>query len=253
MTDGKTTRKAKSAKAGVDVGSAQAARRSPGRPSPNVAGGDDVSRLTGQPGEPGDASSEKSQVNPPRGNASRRAPAAPGKAKAVGRVVAIGVDVPTVSELEAEEAAPKARGRGRPDEYQPRYAGIARGMCRLGASDLDLAREFDVNTSTIWYWRSKHEDFSNALLEGKEAFDDRIERSLAMKAAGYTVHVEKVYCSEGQIVRAQTVEHYPPDVGAIKLWLGNRRPDKWKDKQEVKMDGSDAFLKVWQAISNGTA
>jgi hypothetical protein len=37
------------------------------------------------------------------------------------------------------------------------------------------------------------------------------------------------------------------------MWLGNRRPDKWKDKQEVKLDGSDCFLKIWQAISNGTA
>jgi len=76
---------------------------------------------------------------------------------------------------------------------------------------------------------------------------------LAQRAAGYSVHIEKLYCSEGQIIRAQTVEHYPPEVGAIKLWLGNRRPDKWKDKQEVKLDDSGAFLKVWQAISEGRA
>jgi len=126
-------------------------------------------------------------------------------------------------------------------------------MCKLGASDYDLACEFDVKTPTIWHWRCKYPDFFNALLEGKEAFDNRIERSLAMRAAGYSIHTEKVFNYEGSIVRAGVVEHYPPDVGAIKMWLGNRRPDKWKDKQEIKMDGSDAFLKVWQAISDGRA
>jgi hypothetical protein len=31
-----------------------------------------------------------------------------------------------------------------------------------------------------------------------------------------------------------------------------RRPEKWKDKQEVKINGDEAFLKLWQAISDGT-
>ena len=72
---------------------------------------------------------------------------------------------------------------------------------------------------------SKYPEFCYALLEGKDAFDDRIERSLARRGAGYSVHIEKLYCSEGQIIRAQTVERYPPEVGAIKLRLGNRRLD----------------------------
>jgi hypothetical protein len=89
-------------------------------------------------------------------------------------------------------------------------------------------------------------------LEGKEAFDNRIERSLAQRAAGYSVHTEKVFQYEGTIVRAETVEHYPPDVTACRLWLMNRRPDKWRDKSEVKLDSDGAFLKLWQAISDGT-
>jgi hypothetical protein len=93
----------------------------------------------------------------------------------------------------------------------------------------------------------------NALNAGKEEFDSRIERSLAMKAAGYSYHSEKIFISDGEPIRVPVVEHVPPEVGAIKLWLGNRRPDKWRDKSEVKLDGSDAFLKVWRAISEGRA
>ncbi len=35
--------------------------------------------------------------------------------------------------------------------------------------------------------------------------------------------------------------------------LLDRGHGKPKQQQEVKLDGSDCFLKVWQAISNGTA
>lgn len=90
-------------------------------------------------------------------------------------------------------------------------------------------------------------------LGGKEAFDDRIERSLAQKASGYTFHTEKVFQFEGCVVRADIVEHVPPDVGAIKMWLGNRRPDKWKDKQEVAVTGAETFINVWKSISEKAA
>jgi hypothetical protein len=126
-------------------------------------------------------------------------------------------------------------------------------MAKLGGTDFEIAEELGISTSTLWRWRSLYPEFSSALIEGKEAFDNRIERSLAQRAAGYSYHSEKVFQYEGQVIRAGIVEHVPPDVGAIKMWLGNRRPDQWRDKQEVKLDGSDAFLKVWQAISEGRA
>jgi hypothetical protein len=125
-------------------------------------------------------------------------------------------------------------------------------MALMGAGDFEIAEELGVKTSTVWRWRGKYPEFCSALDQGKDAFDDRIERSLAQRAAGYSIHTEKVFNYEGTIVRADVVEHYPPDVGAIKLWLGNRRPDKWKEKQELKLDSSNAFLAVLKAISDGT-
>ena len=212
-----------------------------------------------------------------RGKGSERAPAAKRKPGTIGRpkgsrnkpetpgkVVAVGLDVPRLDGLKAAAEAQKAaedevKGEkpdgyefGRPTSYRPEYAAIARAMCRLGASDADLAAQFNVKTQTIWLWRCKNVDFFDALTDGKDAFDDRIERSLAQRAAGFSVHTEKLFNYEGTVIRAETVEFYPPDVGAIKLWLGNRRPDKWKDKQELRVDGTDCFLKLWQAISDGT-
>ena len=190
----------------------------------------------------------------------RGARKASGRQKAPGRVVALGLDVPTTSEVAAEAEAAKqveaetmgGPGAGRPEDYHPRFAEIARAMCRLGATDFDLAQEFGVRTQTIWNWRCKHPEFFDATQEGKEAFDNRAERSLAQRAVGYSYHSEKVFQYEGRIVRAQIVEHVPPDVGALRLWLMNRRPNSWRDKQELKLDSSDAFLKLWTAISDGS-
>ncbi len=154
-------------------------------------------------------------------------------------IAATGIDAPAVG----------GRPEGRPTDYRPEFAKIAKAMAKLGATDYELALEFSVNTSTIWYWRSKHEDFSNALKEGKAAFDDRIERSLAQRAAGYSFNTEKIISFEGTPTRVAVVEHVPPDVGAIKLWLSNRRPGEWRDKQEVALSGTDAFVAMWKAIS----
>jgi hypothetical protein len=113
---------------------------------------------------------------------------------------------------------------GRPPAYQPKFSDIARGMAKLGATDFEIAEELGVATSTVWRWRSKHPDFCSALIEGKDFFDDRVERSLAQKAIGYSYHSEKIMSFEGAVIRADIVEHVPPDVGAIKMRLGNRRP-----------------------------
>jgi hypothetical protein len=142
---------------------------------------------------------------------------------------------------------------GRPIEYQSKFADTVRAMAKLGGTDFEIAEELGISTSTLWRWRSKYEDLSRALMEGRDAFDDRAERSLAQKAIGYTFHTEKVMQFEGRIVRADIVEHVPPDVGALKMWLGNRRPDKWKDKQEVNVTGAEAFLNLWKHISGKAA
>src|SRR5262245_19170119 len=48
---------------------------------------------------------------------------------------------------------------GRTPKYKAKFAEIAKGMCRMGATDADLAAEFGVTTVTIWRWQSKHKAF----------------------------------------------------------------------------------------------
>lgn len=128
---------------------------------------------------------------------------------------------------------------GRPTKYKPEFAAVARALCKRGATDYELALEFDVTTVTIWRWQGKYQDFCNALRVEKGSFDDRIERTLAQRALGYTYNSEKLFCYEGEVTRADVVEHVPPDVGAAKLWLTNRRPERWRDVTRQEHTGPD--------------
>jgi len=140
---------------------------------------------------------------------------------------------------EKPKAKPEAEaevksGRGRPSSYKPEFAKQADKLCRLGATDVELADFFGVTTVTIWRWQSAHEEFCNALKRGKEVADERVERSLYHRAVGYTFESEKVFQFQGEVVRAGTREHVPPDTAACIFWLKNRRSAEWRDKQEVE-------------------
>lgn len=130
------------------------------------------------------------------------------------------------------------KGGGRKSGYKPEYADIARQKCELGATYKDLADEFRVGVGAINNWKSSFVEFAKALKVGKAPADDRVEASLYHRATGYTFESEKIFQFQGEIIRAKTVEHVPPDTTAMIFWLKNRRPDDWREKQEfsVKRD-----------------
>lgn len=136
--------------------------------------------------------------------------------------------------------APK-RGRGRPSKYRPEFAAVARALCSRGATDLELAAEFKVSVDTIWYWQTKHEDFCRAVKIEKGEFDDRIERSLAQRAAGWSQPAAKFFMPAGgkAPVRVDYLEHFPPDPGAAKNWLAARRAKEWREVNRQELSGPD--------------
>ena len=137
------------------------------------------------------------------------------------------------------------KGRGRPTDYRPDYAEQARKLCELGMTDDELAKFFEVTTRTIYRWQAQHDEFCQALKVGKSPADDRVERSLYHKACGYTFDSEKVFNYQGEIVRAKTVEHVPPDTTAAIFWLKNRRKDEWRDRHEhTGADGTALFQPI---------
>jgi len=122
---------------------------------------------------------------------------------------------------------------GRPTNYRDEYADQARRLCELGATDLELAEFFEIDVRTLYRWKHTQPEFCQAVIAGKDAADDRVERSLYNRAVGYSFDSEKIFHFQGAITRAPFVEHVPPDPSSALIWLKNRRGEKWRDKTEV--------------------
>ncbi len=137
------------------------------------------------------------------------------------------------------------------DKYDPKYANFVAEMCRLGATDMEVARGLGVSLSVLWRWQAKYEDFFKAFLEGKDACDERVERSLYLRAVGYSYPAVKIFNNNGEPVVVPYIEHLPPDVSAQSRWLKSRKKDVWGDKQEVNLTGDKAFSEMWNAICTG--
>lgn len=77
----------------------------------------------------------------------------------------------------------------RPSKYQPAFAEQAAKLCRLGATDKDLADFFHVTERTLNTWKKQIPGFLQALNGGKVMADAEVADRLYQRALGYT-HVE---------------------------------------------------------------
>ena len=121
---------------------------------------------------------------------------------------------------------------GRPTKYKAEYTKQAEKLCKLGATDSDLADFFEVSQSTLNLWKITHKPFSESLKLGKEPADDRVERSLYERATGYSHEDTHISMFQGDITETPITKHYPPDTTACIFWLKNRRPEEFRQNPE---------------------
>lgn len=146
-------------------------------------------------------------------------------------------------------AIPARRTTGRPSLYRSEYDDLAFNYCLLGATNEDLARCFDVSRDTVQVWLATLDTFSDAVKRGREAADARVARSLFTRATGATAKTQKpVILKDGnggqRIEIVEYVEAYPPDTVAGIFWLKNRRPDLWRDKQDVDLSVTGRIARI---------
>ena len=138
--------------------------------------------------------------------------------------------------------------------YEPWVSTQAQKLSFLGATDLEIADFLGITTTTFYQWRHEFPDFSEAVKVGKEAADDRVEKSFYNRAIGYTFESEKIAINAfGKVTRASCREHVPPDPGAAMNWLKNRRPNEWREKTEIlhKYDSSTMSDNDLERIASG--
>ena len=128
---------------------------------------------------------------------------------------------------------------GRPSGFKPEFAEQAAKLARLGATDMQVADFFGVETRTIYRWKNEFPKFCQALKVGKDELDQQVERSLYHRAVGFEHEAVKIFCAkDGQVTSVPYREIVPPDTTACIFWLKNRRKEDWRDKTDVEHTGT---------------
>lgn len=94
---------------------------------------------------------------------------------------------------------------------EPEGLTLLTGWARDGLIDEQIAHNMGINKATLYDWKKKYPDISDALKAGKEVVDIQVENALLKNALS-------------------------GNITAQIFWLKNRRPDKWREKREVEVN-----------------
>ena len=147
----------------------------------------------------------------------------------------------------------KKRGRkGLLEEWTtPEKLLVIEGWARDGLINDQIAHNIGITAKTLYEWKNKSSEFSEALKRGKEVVDREVENALLKRALGSEyeeVTTEIIEQPDGSTRKhiKKVTKMVIPDTTAQIFWLKNRRPDKWRDRPEVAdvtaIDKLDAIL-----------
>ncbi|HHX11950.1 MAG TPA: helix-turn-helix domain-containing protein [Clostridiales bacterium] len=111
------------------------------------------------------------------------------------------------------------------------------GWARDGLVDEQIAENIGIRRETLYAWKKRYPNVSNALKRGKEVIDRQVENALLKRALGYKYEEVKTEESELGTRITRTIKEVVPDTTAQIFWLKNRKPAEWRDKRDVEHSG----------------
>lgn len=127
----------------------------------------------------------------------------------------------------------------------------------------DIAKNLGISRSTLFEYKNKYSDFSDALKTGREVMDATVEHSLLRECIGYeyeettTVTTAVIDKKTGQVTNLERVEkrttkkYARPSATAIAYYLNNREPSKWKNRVIYDDENDNGILpKLLEALVN---
>ena len=112
---------------------------------------------------------------------------------------------------------------------------LLEGWSRDGLTNEQIAKNIGINVKTLYDWKNKESNISNALKKGKEVVDIEVENALLKRALGYTITLyEEKLDKDGCVHNLKKDVHFPGDTTAQIFWLKNRKKAQWRDKVEYE-------------------
>jgi len=122
----------------------------------------------------------------------------------------------------------------RKTKYNPdTFPELAEMYARDGLIDAEIAKKLGISKETFYTYQNKYVDFFDSIKRGKEPVDFRVEQALLKRALGYEYTEKATEDGKDGVKTRETTRMVVEDVTAIKFWLKNRRPDRWREIQEV--------------------
>lgn len=87
-------------------------------------------------------------------------------------------------------------------------------LAALGLTDEEIAEWLGICRATLHNYKTEDKKFLDTIKKGKVRADSNVVKSLYKKATELK------------------------DTTAMIFWLKNRRPDQWRDKQEIETNGN---------------
>lgn len=118
---------------------------------------------------------------------------------------------------------------------------LIQGWARDGLTQEQIAENIGIMPQTLSTWKTKSVKIKEAIKDGREVVNRRLENALIKRALGF--EFTEVTEQKGDKAYHKEVKKYvPPDTGALIFALINRFPDHYKQKR-ADDDASDAALK----------
>lgn len=134
------------------------------------------------------------------------------------------------------KAKTKSKHTGRPSGFNERLGQVIINLAKDAKTLDQIAEIIGVSVATIKVWIGTH-NLIDEVRAARSIGDDLVEATLFQRACGYSHKAEKVFFDQktSTPVVHNYVEHYAPDTTAMIFWLKNRRPEQWREKQEIDL------------------
>ena len=128
-----------------------------------------------------------------------------------------------------------------------------RELSKQGYNEKEIASVFGVPERTWRVYKKERAALSAAIVEGRRKAQSDITNALYKRATGFTEQVEELVAvrdAQNNLVRhdvKRIKKYFPPDMGAIRMWLGYRSPEKWGDKSTDRQTELELVQKIYNA------
>lgn len=140
---------------------------------------------------------------------------------------------------------------------------LLEGWARDGLTDEQIAHNIGIAAGTLYEWKKRYPEISEAIKKGKAPVDYEVENKMLDMCLGFYVTVkkpikvktEKQIPGKGKLVEerieyAEEEVYIPPNVTSQIFWLKNRRPDKWRDKQIIENQGDGMLADLIEGLKD---